>query len=106
MGKVEHFEIPADDPDRALNFYKRVFNWELNPVPGVEYVRLLTLRVDHEAISKRPFEVNGAIIKRNSNVRGPVVVTISVADMDDTLKKIADEGGSVVVSKTEFGKRG
>jgi uncharacterized protein len=105
MDKVEHFEIPADDPERALNFYKQVFNWELNPVPGVDYIRLLTIRVNQEAISRRPFEVNGAILKRDSILRSPVV-TISVSDMNETLKKIVERGGSVVVDKTEFGDRG
>jgi uncharacterized protein len=105
MDKVEHFEIPADDPERALNFYTQVFNWELNPVPGVDYIRLLTIRVNQEDISRRPFEVNGAILKRNSILRAPVV-TISVRDMDETLKKIEERGGSVVVDKTEFGDRG
>ena len=105
MDKVEHFEIPADDLERALNFYKTVFNWELNPVPGVNYIRLLTIRVDDKVISQRPFEVNGAIVKRNSEVKGPVV-TISVSDMDVTLEKVQMAGGSVVRGKTEFGKRG
>jgi uncharacterized protein len=105
MDKVEHFEIPADDPDRALNFYKQVFDWELNPIPGVDYVRLLTIRVGPNDTSQRPFEVNGAILKRDSVVKAPVV-TISVSNMNGTLKKIAERGGSIVVGKTEFGNRG
>ena len=35
MDKLEHFEIPADDVERAIKFYDPVFKWELNPVPGV-----------------------------------------------------------------------
>jgi uncharacterized protein len=105
MDKVEHFEIPADKPDRALNFYKKVFEWELNPVPGVDYTRLLTIRVDNQTISQRPFEVNGAIVKREDDVKAPVV-TISVDNMDETIKKIGKEGGEIVKPKTEFGKRG
>ncbi|HLM21427.1 MAG TPA: VOC family protein, partial [Propionibacteriaceae bacterium] len=29
MRKVVHFEIPADDVDRAKKFYGSVFGWEL-----------------------------------------------------------------------------
>ena len=29
MGKVVHFEIPADDLDRAKSFYGTVFGWQL-----------------------------------------------------------------------------
>jgi len=105
MDKVEHFEIPADDTRRAEEFYKSVFGWEQNPIPGVEYTRLLTIRVDEKAVSQRPFEVNGAILKRSKIVTEPVV-TISVADMEDTLKRIEKAGGKVLVDKTEFGKRG
>ena len=105
MDKVEHFELPADNVERATNFYMKVFKWELNPVPGVKYTRLLTIRVDDKVTLPRPFEVNGAIIKRTKEVTTPVV-TITVTDMDDTLKRIAKEGGKVLVSKTEFSDRG
>ena len=29
MSKVIHFEIPADDPKRAIKFYEDVFGWEI-----------------------------------------------------------------------------
>ena len=105
MDKVEHFEIPADNVERATKFYMKVFKWELNPVPGVKYTRLLTIRVDPKVVLPMPFEVNGAIIKRTKEVTNPVV-TITVMDMDDALKRIVQEGGKIIVSKTEFGNRG
>jgi uncharacterized protein len=105
MDKVEHFEIPADDVERATEFYRTVFKWELNPIPGVDYTRLLTIKVDEKTVLQRPFEVNGAILKRDKIVTGPVV-TISVADMEDTLKKIEKSGAEILVGKTEFGNRG
>ena len=86
VDKVEHFEIPADDFERATNFYMKVFGWELNPVPGVKYTRLLTIKVDDKIRLPRPFEVNGAIIKRTKQIATPVV-TITVNDMDDALKR-------------------
>ena len=105
MDKVEHFEIPADDTKRATEFYESVFGWEQNPIPGVDYTRLLTIRLDEKTVSQRPFEVNGAVLKRNKTVTGPVV-TVSVVDMDDTLKRIEKAGGKVLAGKTEFGNRG
>ena len=105
MDKVEHFEIPAANPDRALKFYTTVFGWELNPVPGVEYVRLLTIRVNESNLHPRPFEVNGAIISRNRNITAPVV-TISVADIEDSLERIEKEGGTILIGKTPFGSVG
>ena len=39
MRKVVHFEIPADDLDRAKDFYGSVFGWQLQTMqmPGGEY---------------------------------------------------------------------
>ena len=102
MDKVEHFEIPADDQDRASKFYMTVFGWELNPIPGVNYARLLTKRVSERDVSPRPFEVNGAIVKRSKEVRSPVV-TVSVDDMEATLRRIRGAGGKVIVRKAPFG---
>ena len=30
MSRVVHFEIPADDPERAVEFYKKVFGWKID----------------------------------------------------------------------------
>ena len=30
MGRVVHFEIHADDPERAVGFYTGVFGWTVN----------------------------------------------------------------------------
>jgi predicted enzyme related to lactoylglutathione lyase len=29
MSRVMHFEIPAVDPNRAVNFYETVFGWKI-----------------------------------------------------------------------------
>ena len=53
----------------------------------------------------RAFEVNGAIIKRSGELNSPIV-TITVNNMDDALKKIENEGGKIFLGKKEFGYRG
>ncbi len=30
MSRVVHFEIQADQPERAVDFYKNAFGWEFN----------------------------------------------------------------------------
>ena len=38
MSRVVHFEIPADDPERAINFYEKVFGWRFEKWEGpIEY---------------------------------------------------------------------
>ena len=34
MSRVIHFEIPAGDPERAANFYRKVFGWKIEKWPG------------------------------------------------------------------------
>jgi len=29
MNRVNHFEIPADNPDKVGDFYKEVFGWTI-----------------------------------------------------------------------------
>lgn len=42
MDKVVHFEIPADDMDRAQKFYKTVFGWHIVAMPEYKYAMLHT----------------------------------------------------------------
>ena len=35
--KVVHFEIPADDLDRARAFYQNAFGWTINSIPELDY---------------------------------------------------------------------
>jgi hypothetical protein len=38
MSRVVHFEIHAANPERAADFYRQVFDWNINEwtIPGVE----------------------------------------------------------------------
>jgi len=33
MNKVAHFEIPADDKERAKKFYNETFGWQITDFP-------------------------------------------------------------------------
>jgi len=33
-GKVVHFEIPADNVERAKLFYEKAFGWQISKYPG------------------------------------------------------------------------
>ncbi len=36
MPTIVHFEIPADDVDRAKKFYSDLFGWKMERWPGTE----------------------------------------------------------------------
>ena len=43
MPRVVHFEIHADDPERAISFYNSVFDWEFQKWEGpLEYWMIIT----------------------------------------------------------------
>lgn len=48
MPRVVHFEVHADDPERAANFYSGVFGWELAKWEGPQDYWLITTGPDDE----------------------------------------------------------
>lgn len=102
MRKVVHFEIPADDLDRAKNFYGSVFGWQLNtmPMPGGEYTTVSTTPVDEQTqMPTEPGAINGGMMQRDERTPSPVL-TIDVDAIDDTLKEIEAGGGTTVTPRT------
>ena len=102
MSKVVHFEIPADDLDRAKNFYGSVFGWELQTMPmnEGEYTSVKTTDVDEQTqLPTEPGAINGGMFVRDERLTSPVI-TIDVDGIDDSLKQIEAEGGSTVTPRT------
>jgi len=48
MPKVVHFEITANEPDRALAFYKNVFGWKFEKWDGPQEYWLITTGESNE----------------------------------------------------------
>jgi predicted enzyme related to lactoylglutathione lyase len=105
MGKVVHFEIPADDLSRAKKFYSTVFGWRMNEMPEMEYVIVGTTESDENGMPRQPGAINGGMLKRQDPVRSPVV-TIDVESIDDTLASVKKNGGRVVREKLAVGDMG
>lgn len=53
-GKVVHFEIPADNVERAEAFYKNAFGWQMNSVPGMSYTLVGTIPTDDRGMPTEP----------------------------------------------------
>lgn len=106
MDKVIHFEIPVDDTKRAVEFYKKVFGWEINKaeMPGMEYFVVTTVETDKNRMPKSPGAINGGLMKRYQETQ-PVIV-VNVKSVDDYLKKIKKSGGNVVMDKMQVGDMG
>ena len=105
MDKVVHFEIPADDVARAKKFYNEVFGWYTEDYQQMDYVIVRTGPVDKDRMPSDLGFINGGMMKRNENVKNPVI-TIDVKDIDKTLKEIKSKGGKIVTEKMPVGEMG
>src|SRR5688572_19358355 len=104
MGKVVHFEIPADDIARAKQFYGSIFGWQLQDM-GEEmngYIIAMTTPVDQQTQAPtEPGAINGGLMKRSGDTPSPVI-TIEVDGIDDALQQVEAEGGTTVQKRTEI----
>lgn len=102
MNRVVHFEIHAEDPERAIDFYQEVFDWQFQSFGGpMEYWLVLTGPEDQPGI-------NGGLVRRQGpepaadQPVGSAVCTIQVEDLDDCVGAVVGAGGRIVVPKMEI----
>jgi hypothetical protein len=98
-GQVVHFEIPADDPERAQEFYRSAFEWDISSMPDMGYAILVGTPTDEQGRPKEPGSINGGMLRRSEEVGTPVI-TIAVEDIDKALETIGSLGGSTVLPKS------
>ncbi len=97
--RVVHFEIPADNVERAKSFYKQAFGWDISQYPGMEYQMVSTTEVDQKTQQPTtPGAINGGMTKRNNEIKN-TVITIDVPDIEATLKNVEKLGGKMVRKK-------
>jgi len=103
-GRVVHFEVPFDDAERALRFYREVFGWEIQAAPEFQY-NLVSTGPGGEHGPTEPGYIGGGMMQRAEPVVAPVI-TIDVDDIDAACKAIAAHGGSAVGEKMAVGDMG
>jgi len=104
-GRVVHFEIPFDDGDRAQQFYRGAFGWQLQSMPGMGYVLASTGPTGDRGPTEPGF-VNGGMFSRSvSPSPGPLVV-VDVPSIDEALRRIGELGGETVLGRQPVGTMG
>lgn len=104
-GKVVHFELPADDVERARAFYTDAFGWQLDAMPEFDYIWVRTVATDDRGNPAEPGAINGGMTRREAPVTGPVI-TVEVEDIDTALAKIVSCGGRVLEERRPVGTMG
>ncbi|MBP9822199.1 MAG: VOC family protein [Candidatus Pacebacteria bacterium] len=97
MNRVVHFEIPADDIERAQKFYNETFGWKLVPMGGEygNYVVVQTGPTDEQGMPKESAFINGGLFKRDPSAKAPILV-LGTDDCDGTVKKAEEAGGKLI----------
>ena len=105
MNSIVHFEIPADNVERAKKFYEKAFGWKIEKfeMPGGDYWIVRTVDVDKNMMPTKPGAINGGLMKRK-NAGQPFMNYISVQSIDEMSKTIKAQGGTMIMAKQEIGK--
>ncbi len=101
MSRVVHFEIQADDIERAKTFYAQAFGWtyeDYSQYTGSPYYGVVT------GDEKDP-GINGGLLQRPAGApaahqgANAFVCTMGIADYDATHERILAAGGQVAMPK-------
>jgi predicted enzyme related to lactoylglutathione lyase len=103
--RVVHFEVPFDDADRALSFYRDVFDWQIQSVPELSYNMVNTGPTSDEGVPTEPGYIGGGLFQRQAPVTSPVI-TLAVDDIDATMVVVEKHGGSSTGPKIAVGDMG
>jgi predicted enzyme related to lactoylglutathione lyase len=104
-GRVVHFELPADNVERAQAFYSEVFGWRMQTIPGMGYTLVGTTPSDERGMPVEPGSINGGMLKRQPPIQVPLI-TIHVTDVEVALRAVEKRGGQVVREKMQVGDMG
>ena len=95
MARVIHFEIHADQPERAVKFYQDVFGWEFTKWDGPQPYWLIKTGPDGQP------GINGGLLPRQCAVDGQAVIayvcTVDTASVDQSVNKALASGGTVAL---------
>jgi uncharacterized protein len=105
MDKVVHFELPADDVERAQNFYREAFGWQMNSMPGMGYTLIGTTATNDDGTLAEIGGINGGMLARQDPITAPII-TIAVDDIDDALAKVEKLGGKTAIGRQPVGEMG
>lgn len=92
MARVIHFEISSSNPEKSVEFYRKVFDWQINKWEGPQPYWLVTTGPDDKP------GINGAIFIPKEPFVG-TVNTIEIESLENSIEKVKDSGGEVVTEK-------
>lgn len=95
MASIIHFDISANDIQRAKNFYEQLFGWKITKIPGgpVEYYLIETRTSTGEK------GIGGGIAQREKEYQ-KITNFIQIDSIDESIAKVKELGGQILEPKT------
>lgn len=87
MTGIVHFEIPADDMQRAKTFYSNLFGWNIVGMPGMDYMMIDVYGAPGGGMMKK-------ILPDQQ-----IINYIGVPSVDEYAAKVEKLGGKIIVPK-------
>ena len=94
MPTIVHFDIGADDPERARKFYEGLFGWKMEKPPEMTDYYLIETR----DLDGKP-GVGGGLGKRGEPGQR-ITSYVGVSSVDEHAAKVESLGGKVVMPRT------
>jgi predicted enzyme related to lactoylglutathione lyase len=89
---IMHFEIPADDVERAKTFYKQLLGWQISSAEGFEDYWLIQTGEEGQ-------DLGGGLMKRQAPGQGPVSY-VQVESVTEYAARVQELGGQVIVPRS------
>jgi predicted enzyme related to lactoylglutathione lyase len=105
MNPVVHFEMPAEDKNRMVEFYAKTFGWQANmlgPEMG-DYVVVTTSETGEDGFPNKPGRINGGFFIKTKENQYPSVV-IAVDEIRTAMKQVEEAGGKVLGGSYKAGE--
>lgn len=97
MATIVHFDIPAEDIERAKKFYSELFSWDIKKVPGFDEGDMEYRSVETADDSGKKGLAGGIGKKRDPQQQ--IVNYIGVSSIDEYMKKVEESGGKLISQK-------
>ena len=92
MARPVHFEIPSDNPQKAIEFYSKLFGWKFSKWDGPMDYWLINTGDPGEP------GINGGLMQRR-DPNQPCVNTIGVTNLDESVATVLQMGGAIALPK-------
>jgi predicted enzyme related to lactoylglutathione lyase len=99
MSSIVHFDVPAENTERAKKFYSVLLGWKFESYPEMQYNLITTTNLDGTP------GVGGGMGKRMDPSQH-IVNYFSVKSIDAAIKQVKSLGGSILMDKMAVPKMG